>query len=107
MKKETINFNVDATDVFGEVITDKNDKPVKLSHEVVNILNHPHSIPEGKGLEVKDILSRLTIQQKIASKEPQVYTTEELSVIQIAVKTLINNKCIGIGLGGLILKITE
>lgn len=107
MKKEAINFNIEVKDVFGEVVKDRNEKSLKLNQEIVNILNHPHSIPEGKPLDIDGILLRLSIQKKAASDKSQVYTTKELSVIQSATTTLVNNKGIGIGLAGLILEMTE
>ena len=107
MKKEALNFNIEVKDVFGEVVKDHNKKPLKLNQEVVNILNHPHSIPEGKPLDIDGILLRLSIQKKAASDKPQVYTTPELTAIQTAVTTLVNNKGTGIGLAGLILEMTN
>ena len=107
MKKEAINFNIEVKDVFGEVVKDRNEKSLKLNQEVVNILNHPHSIPEGKPLDIDGILLRLSIQKKAASDKPQVYTTKELSAIQSATTPLVNNKGIGIGLAGLILDMTN
>lgn len=107
MKKEAINFNIEVKDVFGEVVKDRNEKSLKLNQEVVNILNHPHSIPEGKPLDIEGILLRLSIQKKVASDKPQTYTTKELSAIQSATTTLVNNKGIGIGLAGLILDMTN
>lgn len=73
----------------------------------MNILNHPHSIPEGKPLDIEGILLRLEIQKKMASEKPQAYTTKELTAIQSATTTLVNNKGIGIGLAGLILDMTN
>lgn len=107
MKKEAINFNIEVKDVFGESVTDRNDKPLKLNQEIVNILNHPHSIPEGKPLDIEGILLRLEIQKKMAADKPQVYSTKELTAIQSATTTLVNNKGIGIGLAGLILDMTN
>lgn len=107
MKKEAIDFNIEVKDAFGEVVTDRKETPLKLNQEVVSILNHPNSIPADKPLEVKDILLRLEIQRKVASTKPQVYSTDELSTIQVAVKTLVNNKGVGIGIAGLILDMTN
>lgn len=47
MKKEAIDFNVAVKDAFGEVVKEK-DKTVMLNASIVNILNHPHALPEEK-----------------------------------------------------------
>lgn len=106
MKKEAIDFNVAVKDAFGEVVKEK-DKTVMLNASIVNILNHPHALPEEKKMDAVEIVKRLSLQQKVASKTPQVYNTDELSVIRESVVNVYNKRMIPVELAGTILKMTE
>lgn len=111
MKK--INFNVELTDAFGQVVKEKRRAadteayPVMLDVSVVNILGHPASVPEGTTLTPMEVLDRLTLQQKVASKTEQEYSPKELVLIQEAAITLFNKKMLGLDLAGTIIKMTE
>lgn len=106
MKKESIDFNVAVKDAFGEVVKDK-DKTIMLNTSIVNILSHPHALPEEKKMDAVEIVKRLSLQQKVASKTPQVYTTDELSVIRESVVNMYNKRVLNVELAGTILKMTE
>lgn len=113
MKKETIDFNIEARNAFGEVVKerqgkdDKEGTPVMIGTSVVNLLSHPQALTEDVKLDGCAIVKRLTLQQKIASKTPQVYTTDELSTIRESVINLFNKRVIPVELAGTILKMTE
>lgn len=117
MKK--INFNVELKDAFGQVVrekhraadtntnTDTETYPVMLDISVVNILGHPASVPEGTTLTPMEVLERLNLQQKVASKAEQEYSPEELARVREATITLFNKKMLGLDLAGTIIKMTE
>lgn len=111
MKK--INFNVELRDAFGQVVKEKRRPadtetyPVMLDVSVVNIIGHPASVPEGTTLTPMEVLERLNLQQKIASKAEQEYSPEELARIREATITLFNKKMLGLDLAGTIIKMTE
>lgn len=110
---EKINFNVELKDAFGQVVkekrraTDTEAYPVMLDVSVVNIIGHPASVPEGTTLTPMEVLERLNLQQKIASKAEQEYSPEELARIREATITLFNKKMLGLDLAGTIIKMTE
>lgn len=111
MKK--INFNVELRDAFGQVVKEKRRPadtetyPVMLDVSVVNILGHPASVPEGEQFTPMEVLERLNLQQKIASKAEHEYSPEELARIREATITLFNKKMLGLDLAGTIIKMTE
>lgn len=113
MKKEQINFNVQLKDAFGNVVkeksrpSDKEESEVMLDVSIVNIIAHPASVPEGTQLTGMQVLERLNLQQKVASRKEQTYSTDELAIIREAVITLFNKKMLSLDLAGTILKITE
>lgn len=106
MKKEEINFNVALCDAFGEVIKEKG-KSIMLNVSIVNILSHPQALPEDKKLDATDIVKRLSLQQKVALKTPQTYSTDELFVIRESVVNMYNKRMLNVELAGIILKMTE
>lgn len=106
MKKEAIDFNIEVKDAFGEVVKEK-DKTIMLNVTIVNILNHPHALPEEKKMDADEIVKRLSLQQKVASKTPQVYGTDELSMIRESVVNVYNKRMLNVELAGTILKMTE
>lgn len=111
MKK--INFDVELKDAFGQIVhekrrpADKETYPVMLDVSVVNIIGHPASVPEGTTLTPMEVLERLNLQQKVASKAEQEYSPEELARIREATITLFNKKMLGLDLAGTIIKMTE
>lgn len=111
MKK--INFDVELKDAFGQVVHEKRRPadtetyPVMLDISVVNILGHPACVPEGTTLTPMEVLDRLNLQQKVASKGEQEYSPEELARIREATITLFNKKMLGLDLAGTIIKMTE
>lgn len=118
MKKEKIDFNVALTDAFGETIKEPVKKtvggkqevemlPVMLNRSLINALGHPASIPEDKSYNAESIVNRMLLQQKIACKEPQVYSTDELAIIRETVVALFNKKSASVEFVGTILKMTE
>lgn len=113
MKKEVIDFNVELCDAFGEVVKEKKHQDAKektsvlLSVSVVNILSHPQALPEEKKMDASEIVKRLSLQQKVASKTPQTYGTDELSVIRESVINMYNKRMLNVELAGAILKMTE
>lgn len=112
MKKEKIDFNVALKNAFGEVIKErkeegKDKEPLYINHLIVNLLSNPHALPEDGKMDAVAIVKRLTLQQKVACKEPQVYSTEELGIIQNATITLYNKKMISVEMAGEIIKMTE
>lgn len=108
MKKDKIDFNVALIDAYGEVMKeDKSEKQMIAGRIIVNILSNPQALPENKTLDGEAIVKRLMLQQKVASKEPQIYSTDELSVIREAVVNLYNKKLIPVEFAGGILKMTE
>ena len=108
MKKEAINFNVELKDAFGNVVKEKKTPDAKektvvmIGESVVSILSHPHSLPDEKKMDANEIVKRLLLQQKVASKTPQTYNTDELSVIREFNKRMLN-----VELAGIVLKMTE
>lgn len=106
MKKEAIDFNVEVKDAFGEVVKDKGNA-IMLNVSIVNILSHPQALPEEKKMDSVEIVKRLSLQQKVASKTPQIYSTDELSVIRESVVIMYNKRMLNVELAGTILKITE
>lgn len=106
MKKEVIDFNVEVKDAFGEVVKDKGNA-IMLNVSIVNILSHPQALPEEKKMDAVEIVKRLSLQQKVASKTPQTYSTDELSVIRESVVNMYNKRMLNVELAGNILKMTE
>lgn len=118
MRKEKIDFNVALADAFGEAIKEPVKKTVggkqdvemvsvMLNRSLINALGHPAAIPEDKSYNAESIVNRLLLQQKIACKEPQIYSTDELGVIRETVVTLFNKKAASVEFVGTILKMTE
>lgn len=113
MKKEKIDFNKALVDAFGEVVNekksqeDKEGRPVMLDASIVNVLSHPHGIQEGKVLDGDAIVRRMLLQQKVASRVAQEYSTDELAVIRESVVNLYNKRMLSVELAGAILRMTE
>lgn len=113
MKKEKIDFNVALVDAFGEVVNekrsqeDKEGRPVMLDTSIVNVLSHPHGMQEGKALDGDAIVRRMLLQQKVASRVAQEYSTDELAVIRESVVNLYNKRMLSVELAGAILRMTE
>ena len=113
MKKEAINFNVELKDAFGNVVKEKKTHDAKektvvmIGESVVSILSHPHSLPDEKKMDANEIVKRLLLQQKVASKTPQTYNTDELSVIRESVINMFNKRMLNVELAGIVLKMTE
>ena len=78
-----------------------------LNASLVNILSNPHALPEEKKMDAAEIVKRLSLQQKVASKTPQIYSTDELSVIRESVVNTYNKRMLNVELAGAILKMTE
>lgn len=110
---KSINFNVELKDAFGQVVKEKRQPadnkayPVMMDVSVVNILGHPASVPEDGQLTPMQVLERLNLQQKVASKAEREYSPEELARIREAAITLFNKKMLGLDLAGTIIKMTE
>lgn len=112
MKKEKIDFNVELKDAFGEVIKERREEgkekmSVIIGHSIIDILSNPHALPEDSKMDAVAIVKRLTLQQKVASKEPQAYSTDELGIIREATIQVFNKKMLHVAIAGEILKMTE
>ena len=109
-----INFYAPLKDAFGEIITEPKSReeietkvPIIIAKFLVNCMANPAAMPDGENMDAYQIVSRLTLQQKIAADKIQEFSPEEISIIRESVVTLFNKKQLPLEMVGAVLELTK